>query len=461
MNSKTLLNVAIICSIFTGLIVGIFSLKTITVSSPNISTQNSENIENIISDSGEKTSGDVIFTSGNVEPIIPITSTEPEQNISSENIETEITKKNIPIPENVQAVYATGWVMGTPELRSKMISSLKEYGYNSIVIDIKDEAGHLTYNSSVQTAIDIKASQKMVSDISTVLNELHENNLYVIGRIVTFKDPTYAGKVSDIAYKKADGTIWQDSAGNKWPNPYNKASWDYPIALAKEAAELGFDEIQFDYIRFPSSEGRVSQIAYGFEFGTKTKSDIIAEFLEKVMVELEPYDVQISADVFGIITKRNGDFENIGQDFSRIASIVDVICPMVYPSHYNFNEYGLNKPDTTPYSLIYHSINDALKRYNEYINKNYSISISGDNFSGDTVIEKSELNYQNYHLAKIRPYLQDFTASWLGRGNYLSYGTTEVQAQIKAQYDLGIKDFTLWDPSNNYCYSALKNVEGN
>lgn len=459
MNSKTLLSVVIVCSIFTGLIVGIFSLKTIDVSSPNITTQNSGNIENFISDSGEKTSGDLIVASGNIEPIIPSTSGEIEQNISGENTEPEITKKKILIPENVQAVYATGWVMGTPGLRSKMISSLKEYGYNSIVIDIKDEAGHLTYNSSVQTAIDIKASQKMVSDISAVLDELHENDLYVIGRIVTFKDPTYAGKVSDIAYKKADGTVWQDYAGNKWPNPYNKVSWDYPIALAKEAAELGFDEIQFDYIRFPSSEGRVSQIAYGFEFGTKTKSDMIAEFLKKVMVELKPYDVQISADVFGIITKRNGDFENIGQDFSRIASIVDVVCPMVYPSHYNFNEYGLAKPDTSPYSLIYHSINDALKRYNEYINKNYNVSISGDNFSGDTIIEKSDLNYSNYHLAKIRPYLQDFTASWLGRGNYLSYGTSEVQAQIQAQYDLGIKDFTLWDPSNNYCYSALKNVK--
>lgn len=460
MNSKTLLSVVIVCSIFIGLIVGMFSLKTIDVSSPNITTQNSGNIENIISDSGEKTSGDFIIESGNIEPIVSSPSIEPEQNVSGENTELEIIKKKMPVPENVQAVYATGWVMGTPGLRSKMISSLKEYGYNSIVIDIKDEAGHLTYNSSVQTAIDIKASQKMVSDISAILNELHENDLYVIGRIVTFKDPTYAGKVSDIAYQKADGTVWQDSAGNKWPNPYNKASWDYPIALAKEAAELGFDEIQFDYIRFPSSEGRVSQIAYGFEFGTKTKSDIIAEFLEKVMVELEPYDVQISADVFGIITKRNGDFENIGQDFSRIASMVDVICPMVYPSHYNFNEYGLAKPDTAPYSLIYHSINDALKRYNEYINKTYNVSISGDNFSGDTVIEKSELNYSDYHLAKIRPYLQDFTASWLGKGNYLSYGTTEVQAQIQAQYDLGINDFTLWDPSNNYCYSALKNVEG-
>lgn len=449
MRSRTLLSVVIICSIFIGVFLEFFIIDPPIVLAPVLAQLHSGENNVIVNSSGDNNKHHDDKATISIDPSGEITSGESEENL----------EKKIPIPENVQAVYSTGWVMGTPKLRKQMINSLKEYGYNSIVIDIKDEAGHLTYNSSVQTAIDIKASQRMVANINDLITELHDNGLYVIGRIVTFKDPTYASKITDIAYKKSDGSVWQDYAGNKWPNPYNKASWEYPIALAKEAAELGFDEIQFDYVRFPSSEGRVSQIAYGFEFGSKTKADIIVEFLEKVMTELESYDVQVSVDVFGIITKRNGDFENIGQDFSRIASVVDVICPMVYPSHYNFNEYGLAKPDKAPYSLIYKSINDALKRYNEYINKNYNISISGDNFSGEKIIEKSELNYQDYHLAKIRPYLQDFTASWLGKGNYLSYGTAEVQAQIQAQYDLGIKDFTLWDPSNNYCYSALKNVE--
>ena len=209
------------------------------------------------------------------------------------------------------------------------------------------------------------------------------------------------------------------------------------IALAKEAAELGFDEIQFDYIRFPSSEGRVKQISYGFDSATVTKSQKINKFLTRVMDEMAEYKIKISADVFGIITKRNGDFENIGQDFKSIASIVDVVCPMVYPSHYGYGEYKVAKPDLNPYKIIYSALSDAQKRITEY------------NASGE-VIET------NNKYAEIRPYLQDFTASWLGKGNYQVYGTNAVKDQIQACFDLGINGFTLWDPNNKYCYDALE-----
>ena len=339
------------------------------------------------------------------------------------------------VPDNVRAVYATGWVMGTPSIRKNMIDKIKENGFNAIVIDIKDEAGQLSYTSEVQTAIDIKASRKMISNIKSVIEELKENEIYVIGRIVTFKDPIYASNISEIAYKKSDGTTWKDSNGRAWPNPYNTKSWNYPIALAKEAATLGFQEIQFDYVRFPSSEGRTKTIAYGFDSATKSKSDTINAFLEKVMEELKPYNVPVSVDVFGITTKRDGDFENIGQDFAKISKIVDIVCPMIYPSHYNFNEYGIAKPDLNPYKLIQRSLEDAYKRFNTLA-------------SGDTTVK----------FAKIRPYLQDFTASWLGKGNYLVYGEKEVADQIQAAYDCGIYDFCLWDPNNKYCYTALSKV---
>lgn len=352
----------------------------------------------------------------------------------------EIIELKSTVPTSIKAVYSTGWVMGTPSLRTEMIKSIKDNGFNAVVLDIKDESGRLSYKSSVQTAINVKAYAGMISDISSVIEELKANDIYVIGRIVTFKDPLYASKVNDIAYKKSDGSIWTDYNGNNWPNPYNNASWDYPIALAKEAAELGFQEIQFDYIRFPSSEGSVKNIAFGFDSATKTKSQAINSFLEKVMIEMEEYDVEISADIFGITTKRDGDFENIGQDFAKISTIVDVVCPMVYPSHYGYNEYGVSRPDKNPYKIIYHSLDDGLERFESYKNKH----------SGDSIEEIS--------FAKIRPYYQDFTASWLGKGNYLSYGTNEVKEQIQAGYDLGIEDFCLWDPSNKYCYSALNQI---
>ena len=398
---KKLIIIAII-SILVGTLLGVYFLIR-----PESSATTDINKENIILENE---------TTNNIEPI-------------SEIIESPVKEKII--RDDIKAIYLTGWSAGTKSKLESTITNIKENGFNAVVIDIKDEAGRLSYKSTVQTAIDIGASQNMISNITNVINLLKENDIYVIGRIVTFKDPLYAKKVQDIAYKKADNSIWIDYSGNNWPNPYNTSSWDYPIALAKEAAELGFDEIQFDYVRFPSSEGKTKQIAFGFDSDTKTKSQVINSFLEKVMSELEEYKIVVSADVFGIITKRQGDFENIGQDFAAIAQIVDVICPMVYPSHYAPGEYKLANPDKSPYNTVYYSVNDGLKRY-------------------------SEIENPDAKKAVIRPYLQDFTASWLGRGKYLNYSTNQVKEQIQACYDLRIQSFTLWDPSNKYCYDALK-----
>lgn len=446
MNSKLIAIIIITCSAILGLLIGFNDNSYIKKETSSDNLTFSGDI--ISGDFSETFSGDTLDdSSGEIDNNIVVDNPliDNSENIANQDPIEEIipsvgnTNSSKNIPENVKAVYTTGWVMGTKKIRDSVITALKENGYNAIVIDIKDEAGQLSYNSSVQTAIDIKASQKMISNVTDVINELKAENFYVIGRIVTFKDPLYASKVNSIAYKKNDGTVWKDYNGNSWPNPYNTASWDYPIALAKEAAELGFDEIQFDYIRFPSSEGKTSTISYGFDRDTKTKSDVIENFLTKVMKEMEPYNVVISADVFGITTKRDGDFENIGQDFSRIASIVDVVCPMVYPSHYYYNEYKIAKPDKNPYEIVYYSMEDAFERY-----ESYKTLHSGDS--------------SNIKLAKIRPYIQDFTASWLGNGNYLVYGDKEVTKQIQALYDLGIYDFCLWDPSNKYCYTAIKNA---
>lgn len=398
---KRIIIISIVC-ILLGITIGICFFKPINKQKENIS----ESVNTIIDSD----------TDSNDEPL-------------DSKIAEQITSKKV-VRDDIKAIYLTGWSAGTKSKLESSVENLKANGFNAVVIDIKDEAGRLSYKSTVQTALDIGASQNMIANISSTIEFLKENDIYVIGRIVTFKDPLYAKKVSEIAYKKSDGTLWTDYFGNNWPNPYNEASWEYPISLAKEAAQIGFDEIQFDYIRFPSSEGKTKQIAFGFDSDTKTKSQTINSFLERVMTELEEYDVVVSADVFGIITKRNGDFENIGQDFAAIAQIVDVICPMVYPSHYASGEYKLANPDKNPYYTIYYSINDALKRYEE--------------------IENTDAK-----KAVIRPYLQDFTASWLGKGKYLTYSTEEVKLQIQACYDLRIASFTLWDPSNKYCYDAL------
>lgn len=413
--------------LFLSIIIIAITVFSILLPKESLSETNKNPVTSSQIQSGENIllpSGDIKmnFSGENV-----LTSHENTQSIPSDS--TNIPNITPTVYAPIKAVYSTGWVAGTKSMRESMIKDITDNGFNAVVLDIKDEAGHLTYNSTVQTAIDIKSSKNMVKDIKSVLDEYHQNGIYVIGRIVTFKDPTYAKSVKEISYKKADGTYWTDKNGNYWPNPYNEACWDYPIALAKEAAELGFDEIQFDYIRFPSSEGRVKQISFGFNSDTVSKSEIINKFLNRVMDEMADYNVKISADVFGIITKRDGDFEKIGQDYKEISKIVDIVCPMVYPSHYGYGEYQVSKPDLNPYKIIYGSISDAQKR------------VSGES-----------------NVAEIRPYLQDFTASWLGKGNYQVYGTNAVKEQIEACYDLGIESFTLWDPNNKYCYEALAKI---
>ena len=267
----------------------------------------------------------------------------------------------------------------------------------------------------------------MVLNIEKVLKELHDNDIYVIGRIVTFKDPVLAGDPNTVvAYRTEEGKTWKDFNGSFWPNPYNKNSWEYPIALAKEAAQLGFDEIQFDYLRFPKTEGKISEIAYGFDSKQKSKADIICDFLEEAMGQLKEYPVKVSATVQGNTTKKNGDYLEIGQDFERIAKIVNYICPTFFPSDYSDGEYGMSKPDTHPYEITLVASKDALNR----------IGIPN----------------------KIRPYLQDFTATWLGEKNYIVYSTDEVAAQLKALNENKITSFCLWDPAYKYCFDALNKI---
>ncbi len=437
------LSVLVLIGIFFGVIISVFYRQT---PDPILTEKNKMNISgdqtSISSDSTTLLSGD-----SNVLP----------QDNTLLNHNQKLT------PQNVKAVYLTGWSAGTKSKRMTVIDNLKKYNFNAVVIDIKDEAGNISYNSNVQTAIDISASKNMISDIQSVINDFHDAEIYVIGRIVTFKDPNYAKKIPKNAYKATDGSLWYDYSGNNWPNPYNPASWEYPIELAIEAAKLGFDEIQFDYIRFPSSEGRTRNIAYGFNSDTQSKSDIINSFLKQVMTDLSPYDVVVSADVFGITTKKMGDFEHIGQNFCEIAKIVDVICPMIYPSHYGFGEYGISKPDTEPYKIVKGALIDAQKQYEQVqnsINSDQISIFSGDNINNDTTINTmgSFTANENLRLAIIRPYLQDFTASWLKKGNYILYDTKAVTAQLQACYDLNIHDFILWDPSNKYAYEAINNI---
>jgi len=349
----------------------------------------------------------------------------PEPDASPTPTEDETAKKDL----KVKALYLTGWTVGSSERVQHFIEVAKNTEINSYVIDIKDDDGYVGYESNVP-AVREAGAWKNKYDVDSVIKAFHDNDVHIIGRLVCFKDPVYSSKNPSLAIKRTDGSLWKESLGGgkyaTWLNPYEKETWDYIISIAKEAVERGFDEIQFDYVRFPNGIKKVTD----FSRYNKEKYEAINEFLAYVKKELP--DVPISADVFGIICESPADTEDIGQYLELVGKDIDYISPMVYPSHYavgqTVNGVTFSKPDLEPYGVVYNSLIKA----------------------------KNRIAQVEDYKADIRPYLQNFTASWLEAGYYKQYGPEEVREQIKAVYDAGYEEWIIWDPSNKYSESAFE-----
>lgn len=333
----------------------------------------------------------------------------------------------------VKGVYLTGWVAGSSDRLDKLIGLIKNTELNTVVLDIKDDDGVVGYETNVEAVKAVGAFKKKY-DVEAVIRKLKENDVYIIGRLVCFRDPALALKRPDLAVKRPDGSLWRENGKIPWTNAYNEETWRYNIDIAKEAIEKGFDEIQFDYVRFPTPI-RKADIKYD---STLPKTDAINGFLKLAATELtDKLDVKVSADVFGIICESPADTEDIGQNLEAIGMDIAYISPMVYPSHYaNAAQNGVGQhvngilfkaPDLEPYNVVYNSLIKAKDRISQ---------IEG-------------------YKAKVRPYLQDFTASWLYKGYFQKYGAEQVKAQIKATYDAGYEEWILWNPDNIYSSGAL------
>lgn len=322
--------------------------------------------------------------------------------------------------EQVRGIYVSAPRAGSSEHLPGLIELCKESGINAMVIDVRTEEGMVTFKGGIPIADEMELSTNIIPDIRQLIDTLIDNNIYPIARIVAFKDELNTETRPELYIKDKDGSIWRDPQRMPWLNPYNKDSWDFVLAFAKGAAEVGFKEIQFDYIRFAASE-RLRDADFGDELG-KSRSQIIEEFCRYAMEELAPYGVVVSADVYGTIINSDIDAAIVGQDYAVMAGILDVICPMLYPSHYENNTFGIDIPDKEPYNIIYKTLELSEKRLG--------------------AIPDGE------HRAVIRPWLQDFTASWLD--DYLVYGPAEREAQIRAVYASGLTDWLLWDAAVKY-----------
>ncbi len=329
-------------------------------------------------------------------------------------------------PVKVKGIYVTGPRAGTDMYMSQLIDLVETTELNAMVIDIKNDSGEITYKMDLPLVQEMKAGVNYIPNLEELIAELKAKDIYLIARIVAFKDPMLAEYKTEYSLKKADGTVFRDKEGLSWVNPYQKEVWDYLIDVSKKAVELGFDEIQFDYIRFSTDSG-MKDVVYGDEAGEVTKSEIIAEFTKYACEQLKPLGVYVSADVYGTIIDNKTDAEIVGQDYVEMSKYLDYICPMIYPSHYADGSYGIAYPDLEPYNLI----SSALNR---------------------SVTKLSEID-ENSNKAIVRSWLQDFTAKWIN--NYTSYGPEEIKAQIQAVYDTGYEEWILWNGSTNYTKEGL------
>ncbi len=337
---------------------------------------------------------------------------------------------HVKTPKAVKAIYMTACAASTPSFRKRLVNLIDTTELNAVVLNIKDETGKIAFdmkNPDLQGAVaNLSKGECKITDIKKFIEELHQKGIYVIGRLPVFQDLYFTKIHPDLAVKKAsNGSVWTDRKGIRWLDAGAKKVWYYVYEIGKESYNDGFDELNFDYIRFPS-DGNMEDIY--FPFSEKAimadpdlgKAKIVRGFFRYISRKFKKLGVPISADMFGMVTTNSDDL-NIGQILEYAAPYFNYIDPMVYPSHYPPHFHGWLNPNKHPYGVVKFSLDEGVKKL---------------------------VNASTTPL-KLRPWLQDFNYG----GNY---DATKVRAQIKATYDAGLTSWMLWNASNRYTRDALE-----
>ncbi|MFL5598068.1 MAG: putative glycoside hydrolase [Gemmatimonadaceae bacterium] len=284
---------------------------------------------------------------------------------------------------------------------------------NALIIDVKDEFG-LNFNSSDPIVRKNAGTQVKSANLAALVDTIRAHGILPVARIVVFKDSVTARNNPDHTIRKADGTPWRDKKGQTWVNPYANAIWEYNFRVAEEAIKMGFGEIQFDYIRFPEPYRSLPQQVFPEQNG-RSKPQVLAEFLNAARTRFAKLGVRTTADVFGLVTSVGGALE-VGQRWEPISQAVDVVLPMVYPSHYPPGSFQLPHPNADPYDVIHIAISRARER-------DEKLGIKGEH---------------------VRPWLQAFS---IGKP---TYGPHELEEQKRAVYDAGYDGWVMWEPGTRY-----------
>ena len=348
---------------------------------------------------------------------------------------------HIKTPSPVKALYMTACVAATPSWRTKLMNLIDTTELNSIVIDIKDYSGTISYYSTDPKLPKTTGSGCRVKDMQAFIAELHAKNIYVIGRITVFQDPYYTKAHPELAVKRAsDGGVWKDRNGLSFIDVSAKPYWEYIAELARDSYAQGFDELNFDYVRFPS-DGNMEDIAYPWS-GKMEKSLALENFFAYLQQAVKPTGAVMSVDLFGMTTTNYDDL-GIGQVLEAAMAHFDYVDPMVYPSHYPPHFNGWKNPNDYPYDLIKYVLTKGVERAEATSTPEYTLGSTRIGTSTPARYTKPA-----YDKNKIRPWLQDFQY-----GGY--YGPVQVRDQIKATYDVGLSSWLLWDPGNKYTPAAL------
>ena len=310
--------------------------------------------------------------------------------------------------EPVKGIFLTIWTMTSKKKLKKLINLVEQTELNTLIIDVKSNGGNLIFD--------------WVKDLDLFIKEMHQKKIYLIGRISVFKDSKLVSKKPFLALKNKNGGYWKDSVNGKWVDPAARESWAYNVDIAKKAIKIGFDEINFDYIRFPS-EGDLDKIIYPIWDGNTDMSLIIRGFYKYLKHNLQSFNKPLSIDLFAYGILSHDDL-GIGQRFIDCFDYFDYICPMLYPSHYSSGNFGFDNPAEHPYDVIY-----------------------------QTLIRAKIILLANKSGAEIRPWLQSFN---LGA----KYTERMIILEKKAVYDaLGIDaGWLLWNPGNIYKKAALNSL---
>ncbi len=329
----------------------------------------------------------------------------------------EIVVTHIDTPDPLKAVYMTSWAAGNQRFRKELFDLVDTTEINAVVIDIKDYSGKISFPVEDPLLVEIGSAEKRIPDIKKFISELHEKNVYVIGRISSFQDSYLINIYPDSAVKNKAGEVWKDFKGVKWLDAGSEKVWEYLVAIGRESYALGFDELNFDYIRYPS-DGNMQDIVYPWS-GDRPRREVMKSFFSYLRQQFATSSILISVDLFGLTTSAEGDL-GIGQSLTDALMYFDYAAPMVYPSHFGKGFIGIPKPAEKPYEVIKYSMDQAILKA--------STTMANPN--------------------KIRPWLQAFD-----RGAV--YTPAMVRAQMQATYDAGLTSWMLWNAGSVYKKDAL------